>query len=67
MIRSGEKTCCISLTTMLPFNIQLVFLNVVYMHETFFIYRFTCKSKATISDKIKALFFNAFFDSPFCN
>ena len=60
MIRAGEKMCRVSLTTILPFNIQLVFLNVVYMHENFFIYRFMCKSKATISDNIKAVSFNVF-------
>lgn len=47
-------------TTILPCNIQLVFLNVAYMHVNFFIYRFMCKSKASISDNVKAVFYNVF-------
>lgn len=60
MIRSGGKDVLCFLTAILPFNIQLVFLNVAYMHMNFFIYRFMCKFKATISDSIKAVFYNVF-------
>lgn len=66
-MRSGEKICRVSLTQILPFNIQLVFLNVIYMHEKFFAYRFTFKSKATISDNRKAVFSNVFLRVHFVN
>lgn len=58
MTRSEEKTCHVSLTTILPLNIQLVYLDVVYKHENFLIHRFICKSKVTISESIKGMFFN---------
>lgn len=66
-MRSGEKICHVSLIKILPFNIQLVFLNAIYMHEKFFPRRFTFKSKATISGDIKAVFFNAFLRVHFVN
>lgn len=61
--KTSMRSRHVSLTTILPLNTQPAYLDVAYMHENFLIYRFICKSRATISESIKAVFFNVSLQS----